>query len=512
MKTLYKWNQLPWRRIEAKVFNIQVKIYKLSKEGAKKEEIYKLQILLSRLPAAKLLSVRKVTQDNRGRRTAGVDGVADISPEERLNLATHLHLNNRSDPIRRIWIDKPNAPNEKRPLGIPTIRDRAKQALALMVLEPQWEALFEPNSYGFRPGRSCHDAIGAVYLGINRKSKWVLDADISKCFDRINHSQLLKRLNTYPLMRRQIKAWLQAGILEGKTDLFPTQGTPQGGVISPLLANIALHGIENHLKDWVTQFPYRNKSGQIINMVDRKSQLTIVRYADDFVMLHPDRQVIEQGRKEIEKLLSVMGLELKPSKTRITHTHRGVENPGFDFLSFKVRQYTIGKYQQKKKGLEFKTLIKPSPESVKRHLLQLKRLIYKTKDTGSLIRRLGPAIRGWSNYQRHVVSSRIFSHTARQLMTKLMAWARRKHRLRTKTWIYSKYLRRLEGRLRLGYTGTTSTTMDERWVFLKDHTDVTVERHVKVRGDRSPYDGDWIYWATRGRKTVGGKRLVVHQR
>lgn len=229
-------------------------------------------------------------------------------------------------------------------------------------------------------------------------------------------------------------------------------------------------------------------------------------------MLHPDRQVVEQGRKEIEKLLSVMGLKWKPSKTRITQTHRGalyakhrgVENPGFDFFSFKVRQYTIGKYQQKRKKLEFKTLIKPSPESVKRHLLQLKRLIYKTKDTGSLIRRLGPVIRGWSNYQRHVVSSRIFSHTARQLMTKLMAWARRKHRLRTKTWIYSKYLRRLEGRLRLGYTGTASTTMDERWVFLKDHTDVTVERHVKVRGDRSPYDGDWIYWGTRGRKTVGG--------
>lgn len=193
MKTLYKWKTLPWRRIEAKVFNIQVKIYKLSKEGAKKEEIYKLQILLSRLPAAKLLSVRKVTQDKRGRKTAGVDGVADISPEERLNLATHLHLNNRSDPIRRIWIDKPNAPNEKRPLGIPTIRDRAKQALPLMVLEPQWEALFEPNSYGFRPGRSCHDAIGAIDLGINRKSKWVLDADISKWFDRINHPQLLKR-------------------------------------------------------------------------------------------------------------------------------------------------------------------------------------------------------------------------------------------------------------------------------------------------------------------------------
>ena len=516
---IYEWNNVPWRTIEAKVFKLQVKIYKLSKKG-NKEEMYRVQETLCRLPAAKLLSVRKVTQDNRGKNTPGVDGVKQISPEERVDLASKLHLNNRSDPIRRIWIPKPNAvdPNEKRPLGIPTIRDRAKQALALLALEPQWEAVFEPNSYGFRPGRSCHDAIAAIYSSINRKSKWVLDADISKCFDRINHSNLLEKIDTYPVMRKQVKAWLKAGILDGKEFLFPTEGTPQGGVISPLLANIALHGMENFLKDWIIQFPYRGTTGQIMNMVDRAKQLTVVRYADDFVVMHPDSLIINKAKKKIEEWLTGMNLELKPSKTRIIHTHIGTSGvePGCEFLSFKIRQYGIGKYQRKKMGLPFKTLIKPSKRGIKTHLLKIKKQIYKTKDTGALVRKLGPIIRGWSNYQKHVVSSRVFTYAAKQLMIKLMAWGRRKHRKRSKTWIYSRYLQRVGNRLRFGFMESSTQNRPERWIFLKDHTEVTVKRHVKVKGDRSPYDGDWVYWAGRGRNTVGGspamKKLLNKQK
>jgi RNA-directed DNA polymerase len=194
-----------------------------------------------------MLAVRRVTQDNHGKKTAGVDGIKSLSPAQRLVLVKQIELNAKSKPTRRVWIPKPGT-SEERPLGIPTMNDRALQALIKLVLEPEWEAKFEANSYGFRPGRSCHDAIEAIFNTIRSKSKFVLDADISKCFDKINHQTLLSKLNTFPTLRRQIRAWLKAGVMDGKK-LFPTEeGTPQGGVISPLLANIALHGLEEMIK------------------------------------------------------------------------------------------------------------------------------------------------------------------------------------------------------------------------------------------------------------------------
>ncbi|MEQ9021902.1 MAG: reverse transcriptase domain-containing protein, partial [Pseudomonadales bacterium] len=197
--------------------------------------------------SARALAVRKVTQDNTGKKTAGVDGVKSLSPEARLKLVNELHLSSKVSPTRRVWIDKPGK-EEKRPLGIPTMKDRALQGLVKLVLEPEWEARFEPNSYGFRPGRSCHDSIEAIYIAINQKPKYVLDADIAKCFDKINHEKLLEKLKTFPTIRRQIKAWLKAGVIDRKQWFPASEGTPQGGVISPLLANIALHGMENRIK------------------------------------------------------------------------------------------------------------------------------------------------------------------------------------------------------------------------------------------------------------------------
>ena len=179
-------------------------------------------------PSAKLLAVRKVTQDNRGRKTAGVDGVRQLSPNQRLKLAQTLSLDGRSDPIRRVYIPKPGS-DTKRPLGIPTMRDRAKQALAKMILEPEWEARFEPNSYGFRPGRSCHDAIQTIWhaLAVSQTGKFVLDADISKCFDTINHDALLEKIHTWPIMKKQVRAWLKAGVLEDGRTIATTAGTPR---------------------------------------------------------------------------------------------------------------------------------------------------------------------------------------------------------------------------------------------------------------------------------------------
>jgi len=231
-------------------------------------------------------------------------------------------------PTRRVWIPKPGK-EEKRPLGIPVIEDRATQALMKLALEPEWEAKFEPNSYGFRPGRSCHDAVDAIHTAICQKAKYVLDADIAKCFDKINHQKLLEKLNTFPKFERAIRGWLKSGVIDQGT-LFPTEeGTPQGGVISPLLANIALHGLETILVD---SFPAKIK-------LDGKWHLwkpQVIRYADDFVILHPNRQALEKCIEIASSWLAELDLELKPSKTRVTHTLNKIESnsePGFDFLN-----------------------------------------------------------------------------------------------------------------------------------------------------------------------------------
>src|SRR3954452_15112045 len=236
------WPDIAWAKVEARVHALQRRIYRAEQRGPRRK-VKSLQRLLLRSTSAKLLAVRRVTQDNQGKKTPGVDGVAALEPEERCSLVQSLSLGRPAQPVRRVWIPKPGT-EEKRPLGIPTLSDRAAQALVKLALEPQWEARFEANSYGFRPGRSCHDAIEAIFQSIKQCPKYVLDADIAKCFDRIDHDALLDKLNTFPRLRRVIKGWLEAGVLDGDK-LFPTeQGTPQGGVLSPLLANVALQGLE----------------------------------------------------------------------------------------------------------------------------------------------------------------------------------------------------------------------------------------------------------------------------
>src|SRR5713226_2095212 len=245
------WNKLPWRKFEQHVYRIQKNIYRASQQG-KTRKVQKLQKLLLKSEAARLLAVRRVTQDNQGKKTAGVDGVKAVKPKARLVMATQIHpkhwKHQTPRPVRRVWIPKPGKA-EQRPLGIPPMLERSKQALVKMALEPEWEAKFEPNSYGFRPGRSCHDAIGAIFLDIEHTPKFVFDADIKGAFDNINQAALLDKLHTYPACRQVIKAWLQAGVMDGK-DYSPTEmGTPQGGVISPLLMNVAIHGMEMAIKE-----------------------------------------------------------------------------------------------------------------------------------------------------------------------------------------------------------------------------------------------------------------------
>jgi RNA-directed DNA polymerase len=268
--------------------------------------MFKLQQELLKSKAARLLAVQTVTTCNKGKNTAGVDQQITTLLEQKYTMTMNLSLNDKAQPIRRVWIPKPGK-TEKRPLGIPTIEDRAKQALAKLALEPQWEAKFEANSYGFRPGRSCHDAI---FLNLHHDTpKWVFDADIRKCFDKINHEAVVKKLETFPLLRKQVRAWLKAGIMEGYANdpknvgIIPKstmEGTPQGGVISPLLANIALHGLENHLKKFVESQPKPHVNPNRGKVTKRKV-LGVVRYADDFVLIHQNKEILENCISETKK-------------------------------------------------------------------------------------------------------------------------------------------------------------------------------------------------------------------
>jgi RNA-directed DNA polymerase len=445
--------------------------------------------------SAKTLAVRRVTQDNQGKKTAGVDGVKSLSPNQRFDLVTKLHLGTKASPTRRVWIPKPGT-EEKRPLGIPTMQDRALQALIKLALEPEWEARFEPNSYGFRPGRSCHDAIAAIFDSIRYKAKYVLDADIAKCFDRIDQRKLLHKLNTFPTMRRQIKSWLKAGVMDGKELFLTSEGTPQGGVISPLLANIALHGMENQIKEYVGSLRYLGSSP-----TNRKDSVSLIRYADDFVILHKDLTVVQGCQVIISDWLKDMGLELKPSKTRLAHTLNQAENekPGFNFLGFNVRQFSVGKYHSGKttKGelLGFKTIITPSQEKVKVHHDKIAAVIdnHKAMPQAVLIKNLNPIIRGWSNYYSTVVSKVTYSSLDNLMYLKLRSWAKRRHPNKGTKEVTRKYWQTIDG---------------DNWVFatrkgntnplrLLKHADTPIVRYVKVKGESSPYDGNLVYWSKR---------------
>ncbi len=494
---MYEWSNINWRKLERRVFKLQKRIYRASNCGNVKL-VRRLQKLMISSWSARALSVRRVTQDNQGKKTAGVDGVKSLTPKQRCTLVNKIKLSNKVKPTRRVWIPKPGT-EEKRPLGIPTIHDRALQALVQLALEPEWEARFEPNSYGFRPGRSCHDAIEAIFNAVSKKSKYVLDADISKCFDRINHNVLLKKLNTYPTLRKQIRAWLKAGVMDGK-ELFPTiEGTPQGGVISPLLANVALHGMEQLIMGLAPKFDMKRPDNTQMSIHNKLKSVSLIRYADDFVVLHKDYEVIKLCKQEIEKWLSGIGLELKPSKTRLTHTLNKVNDtePGFNFLGFNVRQFSVGKYNSGMNSvglLGFKTIITPSKESQKRHYKRVAEVINKSRgiDQAALIKKLNPIIRGWCNYFSTVVSQKIFGRMGHLVVIKLLKWGRRRHGNKGRGWTSRKYFKTIEGN-----NWVFSTREGTNPLKLMQHSYTEIKRYVKVKGGASPYDGNWVYWSTR---------------
>jgi RNA-directed DNA polymerase len=498
----YKWDTIPWSKLEKKVFKLQKRIYQASKEGDT-VRVRKLERLLLTSMSAKLLATRKVTQENQGKKTAGIDGKAGLSKTKRIALAMSLSTKATSMPLRRAWIPK-KGKETLRPLGIPTIMDRAKQTLVKMALEPEWEARFDTNKYGFRPERSCQDAIEEIFCAIKTKQVYVLDADISDCFDNINHEVLLKKLNTSPTIRRMIKRWLKSGIIDNNVFTPTYKGTPQGGTISPLLANIALNGMEEDIKNALVedlfQYMKRKRKEEVRTQVQPSSwrpvrrrarqNLSIIMYADDFVIIHESLEIVEKAKAYIASWLKNIGLELKEEKSSIRHTYLRHEGkaPGFDFLGFNIRQY-----QNNNRRLGYITIIKPSSGSVKRHLREITNMLRQHRGCNQhvLIKKLNPIIRGWSGYYRCSVASDIFQKASYETIAKLLLWARWKHPKKGAKWRKNKYF----------HSDTNSKwrfrTQDNLRLVL--HNQYKIQRFTKVRGEKSPFDGDILYWNNRSK-------------
>jgi RNA-directed DNA polymerase len=378
------------------------------------------------------------------------------------------------------------------------MRDRAEQALYKLAMEPAWEAKFESNSYGFRPGRSAQDAIKAIWYASHSKESYVLDADISKCFDKISHKALLDKLAVAPHIRRQIKSWLVAGVID-RGELFPTtEGAPQGGPLSPLLMNIALHGMQTAVEATFAK----------VKRIDGKptyiGKPKLIRYADDLVVVHHDLTVVEQAKQVVSEFLTPIGLELKPSKTRITNTlYEHEQNVGFDFLGFTVRQFPAGqthtgktnKKEAKPRG--FKTLVKPSQQKQKKHLEKIKETTrhYGARRIDDLISALNLIIIGWCNYYAASNAKATFAKLDHQVWEILWRWVKRRHPHKTKYWLYDHYWPKDKFGVRQ-FTGKNGTT-------LYKHAKTKIKIHVKVEGKRSPYDGDWVYWGRRLREYPG---------
>lgn len=498
-----KWDSIKWPSVENRVYRYQMRIYRASKNGNQKA-VKSLQKRLITSLDAKLLSVRKVTTENKGRKTVGVDGKVYDIPESKIKLVAKLKLDGKAKPIRRVEIPKVGRPQELRPLGIPTVEDRAKQMLAKLALEPEWEAKFEANSYGSRPGRSCHDAIEAVYGALSNKTqqpdyhKLILTVDIEKCFDKINHNLLLEKLDAHPIIQKQIKAWLKAGILKGshpfknlETPIENPTGTPQGGVISPLLSNIALHGIIDHLKEWVVSIPAKN------NRVSAKqAALTVVRYVDDILVIHKDPEVIKGAKIEIENWLwENCRLTLNQNKTKIIDSTQGVDYLGFSIITIK------------RNGIS-RLKIYPSRTSQARILLNLREVIQRNKAASSyyLISLLKPKIIGWGNYYKYCECKETFNRISHYTYLKLRAWAFRRDKRHGRKKVKEKYFP----------SGKTynfdSTKHQNNWILFgkeKDKNNEVIEawlprlswikskKWIKVRNTKSPYDGDHVYWSVR---------------
>ena len=507
MSKLLAWKDIEWDLVLKRLSRQQQRVYKASMEG-NKAKVHAIQRRIIGSLDAKLIAVRRVTTDKHGRNTAGVDRQKAISNDMKMKLASKLKIDGKASTIRRVYIPKPGK-SDVGPLGIPTIEDRAKEMLAKLALEPEWEAIFEPNSYGFRPGRSCHDAIASLFLSLRNKSRFVLHADIKKCFDRIDHEKLLNKLSTFDQMKCQIAAWLKADImldfLNKPDEIFQSlEGTPQGGILSPLLANIALHGLENYIKKWyaIHWYPFTELSRKI-PIKDPKASIGFSRYADDFIITAPTISDIGQIKNQVAIWLNEkVGLTLSEAKTRIINSTEGFEFLGFQLISIEVS----GQYKLK---------IHPSKSSKQGFISKTRDIIQKNRSASSynLINLLAPRIVGWSNYFQYSECQDDFSKMDSLIFQQLRAWVfRRKSKgLRSRTKIKEKYFpsgNNYTFRGRNYYNnwilvGQTVLNGQKKDNFLPKLSWVESNRYTKIKGNASPYDGNYLYWAKRMEKYSG---------
>ena len=469
---LKNWKSIDWKKVNKSVKSLQLRIAKATREG-KHGKAKALQWLLTHSFAAKLLAVKRVTE-NSGKRTPGVDGIRWKKPAQKYRAATSLvRKGYKALPLRRIYILKKNG--KKRPLGIPTMKDRAFQALHLLALEPISETLADKASYGFRQKRGCHDALERCYIHLSRKDSatWVLEGDIKGCFDNINHQWLMQNI---PMDKKILQQWLNAGFIENK-QLFPsTQGTPQGGIISPTLANMALDGLETAI-DKAFNIKIRNDGCRRNN----PNKIHLVRYADDFIVTASNRDILENKVKPlIEDFLRTRGLQLSPEKTKITHI-----SDGFDFLGQNIRMYP-----------KRKLLLRPSKEAIKSVKQKLKDIIVKHRGSQAaiLIKNLNPVITGWANFHRFASSKKTFFLLDRFLWRNIWNWARRRHNNLGYRKIVSLIFMNVENR-KWQFFGKFD---DGKTILLRIFGLFRIKRHRLINGYANPFDKAWdVYFANR---------------
>jgi len=449
------WSCIKWKHVEKRVNELQSRITKAVMRK-KYHLVTRLQHLLKNSFLAKLIAVRKVTT-NKGKHTSGIDRKLWTTPKRKWKAALTLESRGyRSLPLRRKYIEK-KGKKKKRPLGIPTMYDRAMQALYALTLDPMAEAKADQRSFGFRKYRGCQDAGQQIFITLSGKTKaeWILEGDIKGCFDNISHKWLLENI---PMEKKVLKEFLKSGYVYDRK-LFPTkEGSPQGGIISPVLANMTLDGIEMMLKK-----RYSSSSTGKIDRQHNKEKVNFIRYADDFIVTAKSRETAEKAQEMIKDFISQRGLELSEEKTIITHI-----DEGFDFLGWNVRKYGG------------RLMIKPSNDSCKGITSNVRALIKKstTVSQDTLIKALNPKILGWCNYHKSMVSKQKFQQLDAVIFKALWKWARSRHPRKSRQWIKDRYWKKIGKR---------------DWIFMSENqrlvfaSSIKIKRHTMTKLEKNPY-------------------------